>query len=483
MGLSTVCNILSLSTKRIFLAFMGLGVIISCFAEPIPELTLREAVYLALRYNINIQSAELDRTVQKFDLALAYHGFEPQFSLTGATEYTVSKANGVKTVTESYNLTPKAKLKTALGSEISLAMNNAYDDSSYNQGATLEVTQPLLRGFGPTIARYALLNAIDQEKINQLNLKRLVTDQVRLIIIKYRQLLLDYNNVRINQLSLQNTIDRTKKTEVEVKAGRLPGLEVLQSQSSIPRQQLAVSQAENQLAQDKNDLLNSIGLRPDFQFTIPNIIEVKITKLPELKEAIRTALQNNMEYQTALLNIKTAERALQKAQDDARWRLDLKAGVGTGSTVNAATGGNIFDSANNSKNVGINLEIPLDRMRLDREIAASKISLQKAHMALAQLRRSIELDVASKLNNIKAQEQQIQLAIASRDINVKVLNAEQKKLTYGRSSTFQVNILQRDLIDSEQQIVQSQINYLNALVELQSLLGTLLNEWEISIRY
>ena len=65
------------------------------FADPIPQLTLQDAVFLALRYNISIKNNELDHTIQKYDLALAYHGFEPQFSLTGSTHYENNKSNGM----------------------------------------------------------------------------------------------------------------------------------------------------------------------------------------------------------------------------------------------------------------------------------------------------------------------------------------------------------------------------------------------------
>lgn len=451
-------------------------------AEPITQLTLHDAVFLALRYNITIQSSELDRIVQKFDLALAKHGFEPQYSLTGETNYIDSKTNGTKSITESYTLTPKASLKTAYGTELSTTLNNQYDGSTYSQGASLNITQPLLRGFGSTIAQFDLYNAEDQERLNRLNLKRVITEQIKDVITKYRQLLLDYNDLRITKLSLQERINELKRTEIEVKAGRRAGLDVLQSQANIPQQQLSVSQTQNQLAQDKNKLLQAIGLHSDFQFTIPQSIDIQIVKPPSHKICMQTALSNNVDYQIALINLKLAERTLIKARDEARWKLNLQANVSTGAAA-AGSSASLFDSANNSKSVGLNLEVPLDKLATDRNIAEKKIGVQKAQIALAQQQRAIELSITDLLNNLTAQAQQIQLAITSRNINAKVLDAEQKKLKYGRSSTFQINILQRELLESELQIISNQINYLNTLVELQSILGTLLDEWQIQIRY
>jgi outer membrane protein TolC len=468
--------------KRFCLLLLSLFYIAQGLAKPIPLLTLQEAVFLALRYNINIQNSELDRTVQKFDLALAYHEFEPQFFLTGSTAYNETKTNGVKGYSESYNLTPSAKLKTALGTDVSLIMHNNYDGTVYGQGAGLDITQPLLRGFGPDIAQYNLLNAIDQEKINKLQLKNMVTTQIQSVISGYRQLLLDYNNLRINKIFLQDSIARTKKSEVEEKIGRISGLDLLQIKSSIPQQQLSVSQAENQLVRDKNTLLDLIGLQPDFEFNIPQNIEVKTIKPPSFNECVQIALKNNTSYQIAALNIKTAERALHKAQDEARWKLDLKANLNSG-TAGAGSTSNLFDRDNYGKTIGLNLEVPLDTLAIKRNIASNKIALQKSRIALVQRQREIELEVANKLFNLKAQEQQIQLAIIARDNTAKLLAAEQKKLQYGRASAFQLNSYQNNLITDEQRVVQSQINYLNALIDLQTLLGTLLDEWKIEIRY
>ncbi len=453
-------------------------------AAKLPELSLQEAIYLALRYNVSIKKGELDRVTQKYELALAYHGLTPHFNaITGSTNYSEFKTDGSKSYGESYSLTPSAKFTTPLNGEVEANFYNNYDGTRYSQGVGVTVTQPLLRGFGADLAHLSLLNAIDTEKIHQLRLKQTVTEQVKKVINNYYNVLNDYNNLKLNQLSLQKSLDNLKEAEVREKVGRLSGLDLLQTRTNIPRDQLNVSIAQSQLVKDKNDLLSAIGLQSDFAFDIPKTIKVDIIKPPSYQQCLQSALNNNISYQTALLAIKQAERELREAEDKGRWKLDLTATLVSGSQGGSVNGSMAFDGANNSKTIGLGLEIPLDRLRIKREIAHKKIALQKERMDFAQTKRQIELDVASKLDNLKSAETQIQLAITSRDYYAKLLAVEQKKLELGRASVFQLNSFQRDYVNYEQQVINNQIAYLNALVDLQDLLGTLLQEWKIAIRY
>jgi outer membrane protein TolC len=468
--------------KRLSIFFLVLSFLPTTYAAKVPQLSLQEAIFLALRYNVSIKNAELDRVVQKYNLALAYHGFVPHLNtLTGSTNYNETKTNGIKSYGESYGLTPSASVKTALGTDITANMDNSYDGTRYSQGVTLNITQPLLRGFGPDIAQIPLLNAIDQEKINRIALKGTVTETIKSVITKYYDVLKDYNSLKLSKLSLQNSVDRLKEAEVKEKIGRLSGLDLLQTRTNIPRDQLSVSAAESQLVQDKNNFLNTIGLQSDFVFTIPQTIKVDIIKAPSFAECVNTALNNNIAYQRKLLEIKRTERSLREVEDKARWKLDLTAKVTSGASSNPNA--MAFDGENNNKSVGLSLEIPLDRLQIKHDIADSKIALHKARIDLAQAKREIELNIANRLDRLKSAEQQIQLAITSRDYYAKLLAVEQKKLELGRASVFQLNSFQRDYVNYEQQVINNQIAYLNALVDLQDYLGTLLNEWRIAIRY
>ena len=72
------------------------------------KLTLHEAILLALRYNPNIQNAELDRIIQRYQLRLAHNAFELQYALAGSAAIERSHYDGVGTaVNKSFLGTPE----------------------------------------------------------------------------------------------------------------------------------------------------------------------------------------------------------------------------------------------------------------------------------------------------------------------------------------------------------------------------------------
>lgn len=135
------------------------------------HLSLKEAILLALRYNPNIQNAELDRIIQRYRLRVAYREFELQYALAGNTVFEKSRySHAGHATTRSYVATPEFNLKTPLGTQASLKMDNTIAAiGNYNPLLTLSVTQPLLRGFGITINQAALKDAIATEELNRIN--------------------------------------------------------------------------------------------------------------------------------------------------------------------------------------------------------------------------------------------------------------------------------------------------------------------------
>ena len=109
-------------------------------------LTLRHAILLALRYNPNIQNAELDRIIQRYQLRLAHNEFELQYAIAGTAVVEKSRYSGVgNATTKSYLLTPELDLKTRLGTQLSLKMdNNVAAYGNYNPLLNFSVKQPLL---------------------------------------------------------------------------------------------------------------------------------------------------------------------------------------------------------------------------------------------------------------------------------------------------------------------------------------------------
>lgn len=99
---------------------------------------------------------------------------------------------------------PEFNLKTKLGTEANLSINNnVNENNNYNPVLNFSLTQPLLRGFGKAVNEAALLDAKDNEWLNKLNLQQSVADQITQVIVAYRMLILSGNNLQNQRLQLK----------------------------------------------------------------------------------------------------------------------------------------------------------------------------------------------------------------------------------------------------------------------------------------
>ena len=125
------------------------------------DLTLKDAILLALRYNPNIQNAELDRIIQRYQLRLANNEFELQYAIGGQALIEQTRYSGVgQSTNRSAFVTPELGYTNRWGGTASLKMDNTLQsEGNYNPLVNFNISQPLLRGFGKDIAEAGLKNA------------------------------------------------------------------------------------------------------------------------------------------------------------------------------------------------------------------------------------------------------------------------------------------------------------------------------------
>jgi len=153
-------------------------------------LTLEDAVLLALRDNLDLQSKKLDRISEKYDIVVAKNEFEPKYSFDAKYDYERNKSDGTLSIDRNGSITPKITLKNSIGTEFSLTSENPIthpesEDTSYNPSLELSITQPLIRGFGKDVVKSALRNAFDREVQNKLSLKSSTIETINNVIDKY----------------------------------------------------------------------------------------------------------------------------------------------------------------------------------------------------------------------------------------------------------------------------------------------------------
>lgn len=452
-------------------------------------LHLREAILLALRYNSNIQNAELDRIIQRYDLRLAHNEFELQYALAGTALAQNTHYSGVgNAVSHSYLATPEVALKTKHGGQLSLDMdNNVAPVGDYNPLLNLTFTQPLLRGFGKSANMAGLENAIDNEWLNKLNLQQSVIDQITQVITAYRTLILSGNNLQNQRRQLQEANKSYEINEKKIAAGQLEPTANVQQSYQIESLNLMVEQGENDFKIAAQDLLQAIGLDPDMRLAVPDDVTLDKIVIPNVNEALTQALEHNTQYLALKMAMRADERAYAVAKNQQLWQLDATASVqaGTMTDVENNSGGlkGIYNGRNVSQSAGVTLTIPLHDLSRRSQLITAKVRLEKDRLNLIAAKRALITMIKNTVSNIESQAKRYELAKRQVSLADKSYDLEKKKQQAGIASALDVSNTQNQLIQAQIGLISAKIAYLNQLSALQRILGTTLEHWKIKLRY
>jgi len=477
--------------KRIWLNLLVISFACNlAFAAPKPiELTLHDAILLAMRLNPNVQNAGLQRVIDRINLSAANWQYAVQYSLTGSANYAKNISDGQKTSEfDAQNIVPQAQLLTPIGTVFNLQMANnlnhiAGNARYYNPAIKFSLTQPLLRGAGRDVVLAPLHLAENQEIIQQLAYKNVLMQSITDVISAWLSLIQLQNSLEVQKLALQNSKDTLQQQKAFWRAGRIAKTDLVQFRATVANQELLLAQQIISIGQQKRALLIALGLNPDLSIKISNSLPPN-NKLPTLAASIQAALINNIGYQQAKLTLKQAEINLLTAKDNARWQLDLTAshteGGGSGGAPNSGFN-SLANGRNRSSEVGLTLNIPIDNLQLKQAVVQAGVGLQQQKITLQENQRELTSAVINTWNMVNSQKQQIEQAHQSVMLARDSLNIAQTKLKFGKVTPFEVSTLQTNLTQQEISEINVKISYVSNLAQLDQITGNTLTRWDLKI--
>ena len=457
-------------------------------AKPI-ELSLNEAILLAIRENPNVQKVQLDYIEKKFALGVAQWQFQPQFKFTASRSITRTVAQGIEQTGNSTTIQPAVTLNTPIGTQLSLtSVNNI--SGHYNPALTLQIIQPLMRGFGRAIVEAALYNAIDSEIIGRLDIESALRETVTSVIKAYLDVVSAQQAIIIDEDALKRARTSVKQTQIFIKAGKKAGSELVTVQASVATAEGRLEDHRNSLKQKEYALLAAIGLNPNTSVHYTNLDIKKLIKkysIPGLDETKQLELENDISYQIANITLNGAtKRGLEIAKDNTRWQLDLTingtTGNGSGGGANAGIN-SLGNGYNQTQSALLNLTIPIDDRAAQQSLLQAKIGLRESLINLKKSKWDIDTRAINDWNNIFSTERSLHFAEDAEHLQSKTYQISFQKYSYGLIDSLTLQTAQKDLITSQQSLLDARIAYLTSLVELDASTGKTLRTWDVKVRY
>nr|WP_019364796.1 TolC family protein [Pseudomonas luteola] len=449
-------------------------------ANEILSLTLTDAVAIGLRNNRSIHSAYLERVAQKFDLIVEEDRYRPKLVIS-ARNLSLRNQNDRYRRTE---IIPQTTLLTEYGTRLSLSWSNQLTIAeqagrSRNDGASLAIIQPLLKGAGRDIATAPLRLAKLREKANLLALKSTVSGTITKIIIGYREVLRSQEQLQIAKKALDRSKDLLEANKVMIASGRMAAFEIVQTEADVVNQELNVEEASNQLDTSRLHLLSLLAIDLATRVVAVDKLEAYHFDL-DLNEALLMAQQKQPDYLMQLIISEEATLALAIAQNERLWDVSLIGGA-TQVRDHYSTDDGKFASRAWEGYAGIQVDVPIgDLSRKQAEVHA-RVNVDNQEIKLSEYRQSLERSVRDSVRDLGTRWRQYEISQRARDLSLKKLNVEREKLQAGRSSNFQVLSFETDLRNAESARLNALIAYLNTQAVVDETFGTTLDSWDINL--
>jgi outer membrane protein len=436
------------------------------------------------------------------------------------------------------------------GTQLQVSFNNSRSSINFpsdlfnpfiESTLTVQVTQPLLNGFGRVANERYIIEARNTVKVGESQFSQQVINTVAQVSNAYWELVYARENVKVEQATVgvdQQLYENNKK---QLEIGTMAPLDVITAQSQLASDQQALVQGQSTQLQDETTLLvaitkdplalaaANIEIVPTTPIRTPDMIEA----LP-LQQAVQEAWGKRPELQQAALNLKNADVEMQATKNEMLPQVNLfglyqQIGIagasatttstptglasvltepvvfanGTPATIGAIpifvgtqavstttthhNAGLIdsWDSMIHNKyptyEAGVNITLPIRNRAAQANNAQAAITQRQQQVQYRQLQNTIVLNVRQTLIALVQGRAAVVAAEQAEALAQQTLDDEQKKYQLGASTSYNVVLRSRDLTAAQGTLLRDRINLVEAEVNFNQSMGRTLDVNNISI--
>ncbi len=409
------------------------------------------------------------------------------------------------------------------GTFVNAAFNSMREDANssrntYNPYVSsnlgLTVTQPLLRGFGPSVNRRYIRIAKNNEKVTDLLFQEQAIETVAGIIRLYYDLVSLLDDVEVKRQTLATAQKLYEDNQAKVEQGTLAPIELVRAQA--------------QVAAARQDLANSDGFELQQELIVKTLLSRRGTADPLLRAArvvpttpieipaaadstppeqyLDQAFHNRPELREGTLQIENTNIALKGSRNQMLPEVDLvgtvqnaglagqanplaatSSGISTNPVDPALTGG--FGSSleqilrRNYPNyaIGIQLNLPLRNRIAEADYIRDQTQLRQTQIRMQQLQNQVRLEVEGAIIAQARAWSAYEAAMEARKLQEQSLEIENEKFANGLSTNFLVLQYQSYVAQARSTEVAARGTYVKARTALERATGLTLDNHKITI--
>ena len=281
--------------------------------------------------------------------------------------------------------------------------------------------------------------------------------------------------VRNREATLEQFEFLKRRSETLFAVDRVSEVDKFRAAREFLTAQNSLVDARQELAARLDRFKVLLGIESDITLDVADEIPDVVVEDVDLGEALATALRNRIELMTARDAVDDSERRLRIRTQELLPQLRLVAER----TRAARAGDRHLDTLayrDDDYSVGLELELPLDRVRERSSLRAARVELSRSRRALSELEDDVILTVRQSLRDYRSSANSLVIQrqiVASEEKNTKVARM---RFENGEIGNRDLTDAQNSLVDAQDRLVREQVNVELARVQLLRDLGVLVLE-------
>lgn len=377
---------------------------------------------------------------------------------------------------------------------------NPYTGSSLG----LTFTQPLLRGFGPTLNRRFIRIAGNERRIAGMLFQQQLIATVYGVVRLYTDFVALYEDEKVKEETVRAAEKLLSDTNAQVEEGTLAPVEATRANAQVfsTRQDLINARGlleeeeailKNVLTRSEDESIRSASLLPTSALDIPATDEIR-----PIQELLSDAIANRPDLGQANLQVENNIIGLQGSKNATLPEIDL-IGIAQNNGLAGPTSNGFASSPNQpfsggygsalgqvlardypTYGVGVQVTIPIRNRIAESDLARDELNTKQSQIRVAQLQNQARLEVEDALIAIRRARASYDAAVQARKFQQESLEAEQAKFEVGASTAFFVIQYESLLAQAKSTEVAAKSSYVKARAALQRATGSIVGDNNIS---
>ncbi len=481
------------------------------FDTRVISLSLKESILFAIRNNFDVEIARLNPEIGNQDITIEKSKFDPTLKVDSNVAEDERPTVGIfitglpgviatRTDTDIFTSTIEKLFET--GGKLSLGYGFnyrrdvfptagiVYGDFAkrYTSFVEAKLTQPILKGGWFFYNLSPIYIARNNKQISVFQFKNTIIQTVDQVQKAYWDLVKAIEDLRVARKSLERAKDLLEKNKLQVEAGMLTPIDVLEAEAGVASREEAVISAENEIKNKEDILKKVINLSDSSILSDASIAPIDKpifdAKKADMPESIKLALQNRPDLLETQKKVENAEIVSKQRKNELLPQLDIKGNFrydGLGRDLGESND-LLTDMDFESKGIGLTLEIPIGLRSARSNYTKAKLQALQSGLDVKKTEQKVVVDVRTAVRQINTNIERVYSTRKARELADKKLDAEGKKFNVGKTTSLEVLRAQEDLAIAEGNETKAVIDYQVSLGDLDVVTATALEKNDIHLK-